>query len=100
VIVKKISLLSVLLVSFCFADDFSVANEAFQNGDFQKAGEYYQKACESGHGAGCFNLALLYNDGQGVKQNYHSAKRYYGKACDLKYKMGCDNYKALDKQGY
>ncbi|HAR80453.1 MAG TPA: Sel1 repeat protein [Succinivibrionaceae bacterium] len=51
-------------------------------------------------GFGCKNLADLYYNGWGTRQNYSTAKEYYGKACDLGNQEGCDNYARLNKQGY
>jgi len=99
-------LILVCLAGFCFgqtAADFDIAkkaDEAYEKGDYQKASNYYQKGCDGGQAAGCFNLGLSYAKGKGVKQNYQTAKQYYGKACDLGDQAGCDNYKFLNIQGY
>ena len=61
---------------------------------------YYQKSCDLKNGMGCDNVGVLYNNGQGVKQNKNTAKWYYGKACDFGYQEGCDNYRELNEQGY
>ena len=45
--------------------------------------EENKQACDVGDGAGCFNLGLLYGNGEGVKQSYSKAADYYRKACDL-----------------
>jgi hypothetical protein len=31
--------------------------------------EFYQKACGLNYGGGCFNLGLMYSNGEGVKQD-------------------------------
>ena len=37
--------------------------------------EALQKACDDGNANGCFNLGLLYANGQGVKQDYKKSER-------------------------
>ena len=49
---------------------------------------------------GCNDLGILYDNGQGVRQNFSTAKQYYGKACDLGLQLGCDNYRMLNEKGY
>ena len=77
-----------------------MGNEAYDKGDYQKAAELYQKACDGGDAGGCFGLGFLYEYGQGVKQNFSTAKQYYGKACDLGLQLECDNYRMLNEKGY
>jgi len=98
---KRILVLLVVLFSIGFSKDLTeLGNEAYDKGDYQKAAELYQKACNSGEAGGCFNLGLLYKNGQGVKQNYQKAEQYYGKACDLGLQLGCDDYRMLNEKGY
>jgi len=35
--------------------------------DYFKAVELYQRACDSGETRGCYNLGLMYTNGEGVK---------------------------------
>ena len=61
---------------------------------------YYEKGCKLKNKTACNNLGILYENGQGVRQNRTTAKEYYGKACDLGKQEGCDNYRKLNEQGY
>ena len=98
---KRILVLLVVLFSIGFSKDLTeLGSEAYDKGDYQKATELYQKACDGGEAAGCSNLGFLYENGQGVKQNFSTAKQYYGKACDLGLQLGCDNYRKLNEKGY
>ena len=98
---KRILVLLVVLFSIGFSKDLTeLGNEAYNKGDYQKAAQLYQKACDGGGAEGCYNLGVCYEDGQGVKQNFSTAKQYYGKACDLGLQLGCDDYKKLNKKGY
>ena len=97
---KRILVLLVVLFSIGFSKDLTeLGNEAYNKGDYQKAAQLYQKACDSGVAEGCFNLGALYGNGQGVKQNFSTAKQYCGKACDLGIQIGCDWYRKLNERG-
>ena len=37
-----------------------------------------QKDCESGDGKACYNLGLMYSNGQGVRQDYAKAAELFG----------------------
>ena len=79
---KRILVLLVVLFSIGFSKDLiKSGEEAYDKGDYQKAVELYQKACDSGEALGCYNLGVLYANGQGVKQDFTTAKQYFGKAC-------------------
>ena len=98
---KKILVLLVVLFSIGFSKDLiELGSEAYDKGDYQKAAELWQKACDGGSAVGYFNLGVLYGNGQGIRQNFSTAKQYFGKACDLGLQPGCDNYKKLNEKGY
>ena len=67
---------------------------------YEKALQYYKKACDLGNGNGCGMVGAFYHDGVVVKQNLSKAKELFGKACDLGEQIGCDNYKKLKEEGY
>ena len=46
---------------------------------------------------GCGMLGVMYEKGNGVRQDKYMAKEYYGKACDLGAQDGCDEYKRLNR---
>ena len=48
------------------------------------------KACQEEHGAACYELGLIYQEGIGVDQNLSKAKTYFNKSCDLNTHVGCD----------
>ena len=98
---KRILVLLVVLFSIGFSKELTeLGNEAYDKGDYQKAAELYQKACDSGETMGCFGLGVLYENGKGIRQNFSTAKQYYGKACDLGLQSGCDGYRTLNEKGY
>ena len=87
---KRILVLLVVLFSIGFSKDLiESGKEAYDKGDYHKAAELLKKACDSGAALGCYNLGVLYDNGQGVKQNYHKAAELYQKACDGGDAGGC-----------
>jgi len=48
-------------------------------GDFND----FKKSCDAGDAVGCSNVGLMYDRGQGVKQDYTKAMQFYKKACDM-----------------
>ena len=98
---KRILVLLVVLFSIGFSKDITeLGNEAYEKGDYQKAAQLYQKACDGGIAEGCFGLGVLYENGKGIRQNFSTAKQYYSKACDLGLQLGCDDYRKLNEKGY
>lgn len=98
---KRIFVLLVVLFSVGFSEDLTkLGAEAYNQGDYQKAAQLWQKACDGGEALSCGGLGDLYAEGKGVRQNFSTAKQYYGKACDLGLQVGCDNYRKLNEKGY
>ncbi|MFC2750707.1 MAG: hypothetical protein ACFN38_06265 [Campylobacter sp.] len=66
---KRVFVLLVVLFSVGSSEDLlELGVEAYNQGDYQKAAQLYQKACDTGEAGGCNNLGVLYRNGQGVKQ--------------------------------
>ena len=59
--------------------------KAQQSHNYIKAAELFKKACDRGNSKGCANLGILYEYGQGVRQNSRKAKEYYTKALIHRY---------------
>uniref|UniRef100_UPI0026F2B4C3 tetratricopeptide repeat protein n=1 Tax=Campylobacter showae TaxID=204 RepID=UPI0026F2B4C3 len=80
---KRVFVLLVVLFSVGFSENLTkLGAEAYNQGDYQKAAQLYQKACDGGELRGCNNLGTLYVKGQGVNQDYQKAAQLYQKACD------------------
>ena len=97
---KRILVLLVVLFSIGFSKDLTeLENEAYYKGDYQKAAQLYQKACDGGDAMGCTKLGYLYADGKGVRQDYQKAAQLYQKACDSGEAAGCYNLGVLYQDG-
>ena len=89
---KRILVLLVVLFSIGFSKDLiESGKEAYEKGDYQKAAQLCQKACDGGEAGGCVALGVSYQNGQGVKQDYQKAAQLYQKACDSGNAFGCAN---------
>ena len=72
---KRILVLLVVLFSIGFSKDLTeLGNEAYYKGDYQKAAQLYQKACDGGEAFGCAILGTSYKNGQGVKTKFFHCK--------------------------
>ena len=50
---------------------------AYNEGDYQKAIQKFQPLAEQGHAIAQYNLGLMYDDGQGVPQDYVQAHKWF-----------------------
>ena len=50
--------------------------------DYKEAVKWYTKAAEQGHSLAQFNLAWMYDNGQGIEQDYKQAVKWYRKAAE------------------
>ncbi len=77
---KKILLSTMLCLTLNFAAAIDQAIFYYNIGNYNKAREWYEKAAIEGYSNAQNNLALMYANGQGVKQDYLKAKEWYEKA--------------------
>lgn len=82
---KWIFLLS-LLCNFAQANTLEEAKLRIQQKDFSAAHTIYLKLANEGNAKACFNLGLMFNQGDGVSQNMEEAVKWYSKSADLNYK--------------
>lgn len=87
---KKFILALVLLNTAVFSSGYEEAWEARKNGDYKKAMELYQKACDDNDAKSCNKLGLLYKTGKNTKPNNKKADELYNKANEL-FKKDCNN---------
>lgn len=77
---RKLPLLSTILVLSAAAADFKTGLEAYNRGDFAAALTEWQPIAEGGDAHAQYNLGLLYARGQGVAQDQAKAAAWYEKA--------------------
>lgn len=86
---------------------YSLAKIYHQKENFAESKIYFEIACEKINaklgkelkGNACFNLGIYYNDGKGVRQDFHKAFKLYKKACDLDNAGGCNNLGVFYSKG-
>ena len=87
-------LLSVLLTTAtAVASPFQDGLDAFDKGDFQAALQLWLPLAQQGHVAAQLNVAVLYEKGQGVPQDFVEAAKWYRQAAEqgdvqAQYSMG------------
>lgn len=97
---KKVLLSIILLLGIANADLIDSGLKKYNSGNKIAASKDWKKACDRGNMVGCSNLALMYYNGDGVRQDKRKAKELYGKACDGGVMGGCKNYRILNEQGF
>lgn len=72
-----------------------LGNLFYKKQDFHSSKKHLEIACNKLNdviGANsCHNLGLLYQNGEGVRQDYAKAFEYYKKSCELESPAGCNN---------
>ena len=72
---------------------------AAKKGNYAQAITFFEQACNSGKAESCYNLGLLYANGQGVRQNYTQAAKLWEQACNGGDAQGCYNLGVLYGNG-
>lgn len=88
---KSTGLVIAAVASVCFADAIDEGKMALEHKRYFDAAEAFRKACESGNGAGCYNLGVMYEKGEGIAQNKYKASTLYAEACRAHVALGCSN---------
>ncbi len=77
--------------------DFAKGFDAVTSGDYATALKEFEPLAEQGHAFAQYNLALMYENGQGVTQDYKTAVKWYKLAAewgylDAQYSLGVMYY--------
>ncbi|KAG9063558.1 hypothetical protein KI688_004443 [Linnemannia hyalina] len=67
--------------------------------NYQAAMDWYLKAAQQGHASAHYNIGVLYNNGQGVPQDYAQAMEWYLKAADQGYANAQYNISSCYERG-
>ena len=62
--------------------DFAQAYQYIEQGNYHQAFPIFQQLAEQGYASVQFNLALMYENGQGVRQDYAQAVKWYKAAAE------------------
>ena len=71
----------------------------YNNKEYDKAFESFKKACDGGNMRGCFNLGIMYEEGNGVEKDFSKAAELFKKACDGGNMHGCRNLVVMYTNG-
>lgn len=74
--------------------------KAYNSKDYESAFKIIDELAKSGDTKTQIALGVMYDNGNGVKQNKKLAKEWCGKACDGGEQLGCENYKRLNQDGF
>lgn len=93
---KNIIIFSLMLTSLLFgcsksgSEYYENAKTSYNNKEYNKAVELFEKACNNGNFQGCLQLANIYNKGEVMEKNTEKAEFFYNET--LKYSNSqCEN---------
>ena len=70
----------IMIATVVQADDLTDGMEALERGDFKAAVVAFEKSAQEGNTLAQQNLAVMYNNGYGVKENKQIASQWIKKA--------------------
>ena len=91
-------IIGVIFFKFYY-NDYDRANSAYENGDFTKAIELYEKACNNQNMEACRIAGYCYDEGLGKRLNLQKAIELYNKACDGGDMYACHNLATMYLEG-
>ena len=80
-----ILIISLLMVGPAIAEPFEDATKAYFSGDYEAAYRLIQPLAEQGLPEAQFNLGLMYDNRQGVPQDFAEAAKWYRKAAEQEF---------------
>lgn len=97
---KKILASLAFALAISFGATFDDGVQAYDKQDYKTAFKIFENLASQGYAGAQNSLGLMYENGQGTKQDKRVAKQWFGKACDGGQQGGCNNYRLLNEQGY
>ena len=110
-VVAVLACVAVLLVGYVVLDKSGIQSsfdtkKAYEQGmafynnkEYDKAFESFKKACDGGNMRGCFNLGIMYEEGNGAEKDFSKAAELFKKACDGGNMNGCYNLGTIYANG-
>ncbi|MCI7484646.1 MAG: sel1 repeat family protein [Helicobacter sp.] len=68
-------------------------------GNIKQALYLFNKSCESGDYAACYELGVLYSKGEKVQKDHHKSMNYYENACNGGVFSACNNLGVMFSEG-
>ncbi len=97
--IRTFGLCTVLsLASFATFADYSSAMKDLNNSEYDQAFSEFQKLAHQGHANAMYELAKMYEQGLGTKQNIYDAFSWYMLAIDYGNEEAKENYKTIRSQ--
>jgi hypothetical protein len=94
-----ILIISLLMAGAAIAEPFEDATKAYYRGDYETAYRLIKPLAEQGLPEAQFNLGLMYENGQGVPQDYAEALKWYRKAAEQGNAKAVKWYRKAAEQG-
>ncbi|WP_419771148.1 MAG: hypothetical protein ACNI3C_04980 [Candidatus Marinarcus sp.] len=79
---SKLFFLIFIFPLFLLGSDFDTALTSYKKGDYPMALYMFDKSCKNGNKQGCYNLAVMYKQGQGINPCNQKAQEYFSIACE------------------
>lgn len=68
--------------SLLLGNAFETGVIEYKKGDYQMALNLFNTSCKDGNKQGCYNLAVMYKHGQGIRPSRQKAQELFFKACE------------------
>lgn len=81
----RLFIAGMLICGMAQANTLEEAKQKLSQKDYAAAHAIYLKLANESDAKACYNLGLMYHDGDGVKQNMDEAVKWYTKAADLNF---------------
>ena len=82
----RLFIVGMLVCCMAHANTLEEAKQKLSQKDFAAAHAIYLSLANQNDAKACYNLGLMYHDGDGVKQDMDEAVKWYTKSADLNYK--------------
>lgn len=80
-------------ITLLFGVSFDDGLSAYQKGDFKTALFVFEDLASEGNAKAQYFLGVMYEGGEGVKQDYLKAKEWYKKSCQGGFQEACKELK-------
>ncbi len=91
-------LLALMMTVPVYADDVQDGFDASMRGDYKTAFEKWKPLAEQGYASAQYNLGVMYDNGQGVAQDYIQAHMWFNIAGANGYEDGRKNRDIIEKR--